>query len=202
MNKKLVILEKQKNIINNNSIDNKFESKAINKDISCLSLDQSPKFRCSIIHDGNIYSNSFDPSAFKYDTNKNSLYKIFFNYPGKNSNVFKKRIKLNYNDNNTFNWIKNEGRNLNNISKNSSIQNRHIVISNTPTFIANNIYNIRKNDSFINLHSLNHAKYKIHRKIETFLKLNNKNKNISNLKEKDIPIRRSNSCFKTFDLLC
>ena len=179
------------------------ESKTINRDISfsCLSLDQSPKFRYSIVH-GNNYSNSIAPLALKYDTHNNSLYNIFFNHPENNSNIFKKRIKLNYNENNTFYLIKNEGKNINNISRNKSIQNKRIVISNTPTIITNNIYNIRKHDSFINLNNLNNAKYKIHRKFETYLKLIDKNKNISNLKDNEISIRRSKSYFKIFDPLC
>ena len=208
LSKKIMGLEKRKNINISNSIDDK--SNTNNNSISLLSainLETSgkkyKKFPIKIIKRKNnpnfniksIFSNSQIMNK-KYHQNTNIFATIYHNNHDCHTYKFKKNKLLNLSKtknnsmdkNNRINLVNSIERIENQISRNNTKKNSYLNISKMQANIRNNYYNIQNNSLLMNLNNKIHEKVTLKRKLDDYLiMINGKINNLKNKVEKKNP---------------
>ena len=208
LSKKIMGLEKRKNINISNSIDDK--SNTNNNSISLLSAinqetsgEKYKKFPIKIIKRKNnpnfniksIFSNS-QIMKKKHHQNTNIFDTIYYNNHNCNTYKFKKNKLLNHSKTKNNSMDKNTRINLvssierieNKISRNNTKKNSYLNISKMQANIRNNYYNIQNNSLLMNLNNKIHEKVTLKRKLDDYLiMINGKINNLKNKVEKKNP---------------
>ena len=201
LNRKIMGLEKRKNLNMSNSIDDKSNIISLmgrfSQDSSGEKYKRYPikiikRTKNSSFNLKSISSNSKIINK-KHKQNINILANINSNNNGFNTYELKKNSLLDFDKSNKTSIDKNIKINLNNsiekseknISRNNIEKNVNLNISKLQTNIKNNYYNIEKNSLLINLNNIILEKEKLKRKLDSYLKMiNSKINNLKNKNEK------------------